>query len=1051
MQRSKRFALIAASGIAVAAYFWNSSRYPDLNAKAVMAQSGTVADTIAARPIIEVHRDLSFSRKVAYTTVNWCWDNRKGMTFGVILAAILLTLTGYLPPMRRKGRFLNTLYGFFIGAPLGVCVNCAAPIFKGVLQSERIETAFAAMLSSPTMNFVVLTMVFTLFPPYMGILKILFSLAMIFIGVPFIARILGPNHPIKDLNKTTASARFLTPTVPTLPDNLLPEGWVAAFVGCLRDFATNLWFMASRTVPLMVVAGFLGSLLSHAIPVDFLASKAGIAAVIAAAVVGTILPVPMAFDVLLSNALYSHGAPIAIVMTLLCTLGIFSIYSFMITWQSTSRTWALSLIGLIIVTGSGVGLLAPWLHDTLYVEPNASIFQREFAAKSITEESAIDRSGITIPPPFAKVPPLVFETVSSSANLRISRTPFRKQSPRGTSLFAKAEGQEIGLGRGFRYGIRDYPDPFWIGRGTASGDFNRDGWPDIAFGTDIGPVIYENQGGMFEERKFPGAEKFAHTKVYAVAFPDLNNDGWPDFFMTTYAEGNYVVLNHEGKFDFSEAIKIANNDAILTVSPAFGDFDHDGFVDIVNGNMALGIITGFHSYDRRRVSSIVYNRNLAFTEKTLGEDAGETMSSLVSDLRGTGLADVILGHDFVFPDEIFINDGIGNMAAPQSPMLPISPVFTMGIDSGDLNNDLHLDLVMMGTIERAHNTGKAVIDGRDPKEYAKPKWGAETCNAIADPIVAKNCKINRESDHLAPFNQQRNLALSECTKLSNLTSRQDCLLSAMWLLITNEERVWDCDKDFSGDARLKGVCQYLKGKGARRGANDFSKAIPQRDANFVYLASGNGAFRDINATADATGSETKPFDHPGGWTWGVRIADLDNDGWQDIFNSEGAVRVHDYGFNVFMKNIGGRKFEQRQFSSNLTDDFGLFSFTMVDLDQDGDLDIVGNSAVGPVQVYINQTNGRKSSIEFDLSDMTGQRLAIGAKIIVDYNKGRDHQIREIKSGGGYMSFDVPTVHFGLGDAKEIESARIWWPDGSQSQISQTLTAGYRYRIERFSK
>ena len=1051
MQRNKRFALIAASGIAIAAYFWISSRYPDLNAKAVMAQSGTVADTIAARPIIEVHRDLSFARKVAYTTVNWCWDNRKGMTFGVLLAAILLTLAGYLPPMRRKGRFLNSLYGFFIGSPLGVCVNCAAPIFKGVLQSQRIETAFAAMLSSPTMNFVVLTMVFTLFPPYMGILKIIFSLAMIFIGVPLIARILGPNHPIKDLTKATASARFLTPTIPTLPDNLPPEGWVKALAGAFRDLASNLWFMTSRTVPLMLVAGFLGSLLSHAIPVDFLASRAGVAAVIAAAVVGTILPVPMAFDVLLSNALYTHGAPIAIVMTLLCTLGIFSIYSFMITWQSTSRTWAFSLIGLIIVTGSGVGLVAPWLHDTLYVDPNAGVFQREFAAKSMVEESAIDRLSITNPPPFSKAPPVTFEAAPSPANLHISRAPFRKPTTRGPALFTKLEGQEIGLGRGFRYGIRDYPDPFWIGRGTASGDYNRDGWPDLAFGTDIGPVLYENNGGSFEERRFPGAEKFAQTKVYAVAFPDLNNDGWPDFFMTTYGEGNFVVLSHDGHFDFDDAKKIPNNGAILTVSPAFGDFDHDGFVDIVNGNMALGIITGFHSYDRRRVSSIVYNRNLAFTEKSLGQDAGETMSSLVSDLRGTGLSDIILGHDFVFPDEVFVNDGAGDMGAPQSPLLPVSPVFTMGIDSGDLNNDLRLDLVMMGTIERAHNTGKSMIDGRDSKEYSKPKWGVDTCNVIADPIVAKNCKINRESDHLAPFNQQRNLALAECTKLANLTSRQDCLLSAMWLLITNEERVWDCDKDFNGDARLRGVCQYLKGKGVRRGTSDFPRAIPQRDANFVYLADSTGNFRDINASANATGSETKPYDHPGGWTWGVRIADLDNDGWQDIFNSEGAVRVHDYGFNVFMKNINSQKFEQRQFSANLTNDFGLFSFTMFDLDQDGDLDIVGNSSIGPVQVYVNQTNGRQSAIEIDVSDTSGQQLAIGAKVIIDYNHGKNHQIREVKASGGYLSFDVPTLHFGLGDAKEVDGARIWWPDGSQTQISQTLAAGYRYRIERVSK
>ena len=56
--------------------------------------------------------------------------------------------------------------------PLGVCVNCAAPIAKGLYAGgARAETTLAAMIASPTLNIVVLTMLFGLFPFYMALTK----------------------------------------------------------------------------------------------------------------------------------------------------------------------------------------------------------------------------------------------------------------------------------------------------------------------------------------------------------------------------------------------------------------------------------------------------------------------------------------------------------------------------------------------------------------------------------------------------------------------------------------------------------------------------------------------------------------------------------------------------------------------------------------------------------------------------------------------------------------------------------------------------------------
>ena len=66
------------------------------------------------------------------------------------------------------------------------------------------------------------------------------------------------------------------------------------------------------------------------------------------------LPVPMAFDVIVVAILLQAGLPMKYAAVLLFTLGLFSIYSFSIVWQSISRRHAVILFLLV----AGVGFLA---------------------------------------------------------------------------------------------------------------------------------------------------------------------------------------------------------------------------------------------------------------------------------------------------------------------------------------------------------------------------------------------------------------------------------------------------------------------------------------------------------------------------------------------------------------------------------------------------------------------------------------------------------------------------------------------------------------------
>jgi len=58
------------------------------------------------------------------------------------------------------------------------------------------------------------------------------------------------------------------------------------------------------------------------------------------------------------------------------------------------------------------------------------------------------------------------------------------------------------------------------------------------------------------------------------------------------------------------------------------------------------------------------------------------------------------------------------------------------------------------------------------------------------------------------------------------------------------------------------------------------------------------------------------------------------------------------------------------------------------------------------------------------------------------------QMRELQSGGGFMSFDAPVLHFGTGKAERIESATVHWSTGGKTTIDGGLDAGSLYRIAR---
>jgi len=141
------------------------------------------------------------------------------------------------------------------------------------------------MISSPTLNVVVLAMVFALFPLPIALVRIVVPLVLLAL-VPVIVR-------------KTAPAAWISRTGNTsLVDK---NGWWQPLGFTLKSYLKNFAVLTVATVPLMVVAASLGALIVEVLPVNHIPTTVSLVGVVAVASAGTFVPVPMAFDVAIDS------------------------------------------------------------------------------------------------------------------------------------------------------------------------------------------------------------------------------------------------------------------------------------------------------------------------------------------------------------------------------------------------------------------------------------------------------------------------------------------------------------------------------------------------------------------------------------------------------------------------------------------------------------------------------------------------------------------------------------------------------------------------------
>src|SRR6266446_6895533 len=300
--------------VAIAGIFWVDSRYPALLKRYNAGTQVKAAGALTFGTVYQVDRTMPLAARVWRTTVNWLDANRIGMTFSFLFGPAALTFLSTIRRRRTGSRYLNTFFGAAAGVPLAVCTNCIAPIARGLYASGMsTESVLAAMFASPALNVVVLAMTFALFPAPIALLKLATVLFLIFVFAPAVASRQGVSAP----------AVACPIEIP------VSENWSQALVSTGRSFAKSFWYVFRVAFPLMILVAILGAF----------------------------LPVPMAFDVAIAYIAMTKGVPLPYVVTILCTLGIISVFSLSVVGKTISWKVAAGAYATVVALGTLAGVL----------------------------------------------------------------------------------------------------------------------------------------------------------------------------------------------------------------------------------------------------------------------------------------------------------------------------------------------------------------------------------------------------------------------------------------------------------------------------------------------------------------------------------------------------------------------------------------------------------------------------------------------------------------------------------------------------------------------
>jgi len=245
----------------------------------------------------------------------------------------------------------------------------------------------------------------------------------------------------------------------------------------------------------------------------------------------------------------------------------------------------------------------------------------------------------------------------------------------------------------------------------------------------------------------------------------------------------------------------------------------------------------------------------------------------------------------------------------------------------------------------------------------------------------------------------------------------------------------------------------------RDGNLDIVKTNFAGDTDSLYTNLGDGTFED-HTYLSGLGINTRFLG------WGVGFFDMDNDGWLDLFMSNGHVYPEVSGSKTeapyaehkyLYRNLRNGRFEEvtDKGGPGITAAVAARGCAFGDYDNDGDLDIVINCVNSLPQLLRCDSEWKRSWIKIKTIGTKSNRTGIGARVKVVAIAQADSQqpllqIDEVRSGGSYYSQNDLRLHFGLDQAKVVDLVEVRWPSG-QVDTFRNLDVNRLYIIEEGSK
>lgn len=563
--------------------------------------------------------------------------------------------------------------------------------------------------------------------------------------------------------------------------------------------------------------------------------------------------------------------------------------------------------------------------------------------------------------------------------------------------------------------------------------------------------VPSDRSGIKFQNTLTNYEKFnVFTSQYfynggGVAVGDINNDGLPDIFFTANHGPDKLYLNR-GNLRFEDITQQAGVQGTVSweTGVAMSDINNDGWLDIYVSKSGLAPDLSYTN------ALYINNQDGTFTERAFEyglSGYSHTTQAAFLDYDLDGDLDVfLLNHNVekinaqnfsltaksvLVGDQLFRNDnGQFTEVTNEAGIIGKFISYGLGVMIGDMNKDGWPDIY--------------VCNDFGERDYLYYNNGDGTFEE----------KLVEQIGHIPYYSMGGDLA-----DINN-----DGQLDIMTLDMTPEDNFGQ--KANMNDMNPKKF-NFLVDNGMHH----------QYMINCLQLNNGNGTFSEISMLSGMAYTD---------WSWGPLFGDFDNDGFKDVFVTNGyRVDISNKDFvgwykkretelgsqlaysgtkmsflgeafdkitsgkvkNYMYRNNGDLTFQ------NTTEAWGLAEPTYsngaayADLDNDGDLDIVINNLDQEAFLYENKSNEitRSNFLKVRCEGPPQNKFGIGTKVKLVTNGGTQYQ--ELYATRGFQSSVEPVLHFGLGKEKEAMEIHVTWFDGKSQVIkgvkaNQTITLKY---------